>query len=113
MVVDMLSFFVTVLRLVKAIYYASDDREFRALAFLMLVLLLCGSLFYSYAEEWNLLDALYFCTMTMTTIGYGDLAPTNEISKIFTMVYAFTSIGVFVSLVAKLAAAMLKPRNKT
>ncbi|MDX2478101.1 MAG: potassium channel family protein [Gammaproteobacteria bacterium] len=45
--------------------------------------------------------------MTMTTIGYGDLTPTTDISKIFTVIYTFIGIGVFVSLAAKLATGLM------
>lgn len=107
----MVSFFVTILRLLKAIYHAASDEEFRALAFMTSVLLLSGTLYYSFAEEWSLLDSLYFSVMTMTTIGYGDLTPTTYLSKIFTIIYAFISIGVFVALAAKLAAALFKHRH--
>ena len=104
---------ITIIRLIKEIHRASEDPEFRALNIVTIVLLLSGTLFYFYAEKWSILDSLYFCVMTMTTIGYGDLAPTSDLSKIFTMLYAFISIGVFVSLAAKLAAGLMKPREKT
>jgi len=109
----MIAFFLTILRLLKASYRAMGDPEFRALAFVNLVLLASGSVFYIAAENWGVIDSIYFCVMTMTTIGYGDLTPTTGISKIFTVVYALLSIGVFVSLAAKLAAAMMKARRKT
>ena len=108
----MISLYLTIIRLIKAIHSASEDPEFRALAIVTIVLLLSGTAFYSHVEKWNMLDSLYFCVMTMTTIGYGDLAPTSDLSKIFTMLYAFISIGVFVSLAAKLAAGLMKPRKK-
>jgi voltage-gated potassium channel len=48
----------------------------------------------------------------MTTIGYGDLAPTTDISKIFTIIYAFITIGIFVSLAAKLATGLMQNYKK-
>jgi CHASE3 domain sensor protein len=39
----------------------------------------------------------------MSTVGYGDLNPTTPLSKIFTMVFVFLSISVFVSFVSMLA----------
>lgn len=107
----MVSFFLTILKLLKAVHRAASDREFRALAFMTSVLLLSGTLFYSYAEGWNLLDSLYFSVMTMTTIGYGDLVPTTSLSKVFTIIYTFVSIGVFVSLAAKLASALFRHQH--
>lgn len=107
----MISFLVTIVKLFESICRATSDDEFRAMAVMTIVLLLIGTVFYSHAEEWNLLDSFYFCVMTMTTIGYGDLAPTTPLSKIFTIVYAFISIGIFVSLAAKLASALFRHRH--
>lgn len=103
----MASFFFTLLKLLRAIRHASEDEEFLGLAFVTLTLLISGTMFYSYTEHWGYIDAFYFCVMTMTTIGYGDLAPSTDVSKIFTIFYAFISIGVFVSLAAKLATGMM------
>ena len=108
----MTSFYLAFLKLFKALLRAWKDEEFHALSFLLVTLLLSGTIFYHHQEGWKLLDAFYFCVMTMTTIGYGDLTPTTDKSKIFTIVYAFMSIGVFVALAAKLAQALLNPNLK-
>jgi hypothetical protein len=73
----------------------------------MLVLLVTGTMFYVLHEGWSIVDALYFCVMTMSTVGYGDLTPTSSLSKIFTIVYSLITIGVFVGVASKLAHAML------
>jgi voltage-gated potassium channel len=98
---QMISIVLTISSLLNAVFHASKDNEFRALGFV--VLLVLGSTFYSYAENWSMVDSLYFCAMTVTTIGYGDLTPSSDISKLFTIVYAFKEIGAFAD---KLAYAM-------
>ena len=40
--------------------------------------------------------------MTMSTVGQSDLAPTLDLSKIFTTIHAVLSIGVFAVVTAKL-----------
>lgn len=104
----MISLYLAILRLLKAAIRSARDEEFRALALVTTVLLASGTWFYSHAEQWNLLDSFYICVMTMTPIGYGDFVPTTTLAKIFTIIYAFISIGVFVSLAAKLATRLMR-----
>lgn len=55
--------------------------------------LICvGILLFTYFEGWSLVDAFYFTVMTVTTVGYGDLVPTHDISKIVTACYSLISI---------------------
>ncbi len=98
----MFSFFLNFYRLLKIVFRGlKDDGEFRFLFIFIILLLLGSSAFYIKAEQWSIIDALYFSVMTMATIGYGDFTPTTDISKIFTIVYTFLSIGAFVSFTAK------------
>ena len=99
--------YIAFLRLLRAVHRASRDPEFRALLVLTTILLFSGTLFYAHYENWSYIDALYFCVMTMSTIGFGDLTPTTPLSKVFTIVYALITIGVFVGVASKLANAML------
>ena len=101
----MLSFFYNLLLLARTLVAGfRDDPEFRALAILLIFMLIGGTLFFHQEQGWTLLDSLYFCVMTVSTIGYGDLAPTTPVSKIFTIAYAILGIGLFASFVGKLVA---------
>jgi hypothetical protein len=44
-------------------------------------------------DHWTIIDSIYFAMVTFTTIGYGDIVPTNYISRIFTIVYAFSGVA--------------------
>jgi len=82
----------------------SEDAGFGALLSLTVLTLLAGTTFYHYAENWNWVDSLYFSTITLTTIGFGDFVPTTDVSKLFTIFYIIIGIGIilgFVNLVAR------------
>ena len=110
----MLTFLLSTWKLLRALFDGiRKDSEFRSLMALFLLILLSGTFFYCRREGWDVIDSLYFCVMTMSTIGYGDLAPTHKLSKIFTMVYAFLSIGLFVAINSKIVAIILnRQKNK-
>ena len=80
-----------------------EDSEFRALLYILLGLLASGTLFYHQLEHWSIVDSIYFCIMTISTIGYGDYSPSTDVSKIFTIFLALGGIGVFVAIATKVA----------
>ena len=44
-------------------------------------------------EPWSIVDALYFATVTMSTVGYGDFSPSTGGSRIFTCFYIAVALG--------------------
>ena len=110
----MIGFFLNALKLLRATWRAvRRDEDFRILFFLLLVLIASGTYFYWEVEGWSVVDALYFCFMTMSTIGYGDLVPTSPLSKIFTIVYSILTIGLFASIVAKLVIITVSHKKRS
>ena len=108
-----MSFFLNLLRLFSALWYGLKvDPEFRILLATLSMLLVGSVLFYTQEEGWSIVDALYFSVMTMSTIGYGDLTPTTVTSKIFTIVFAVLSIGVFVAIVTKIVSIVLERQKQ-
>ena len=65
----------------------------QAFALAVFVVLVVGVVFYSLAEGWSLADSLYFTVIALSTIGFGDLAPTTEFSRVFTVLYAIVGVG--------------------
>jgi voltage-gated potassium channel len=68
--------------------------DFRVLVYLVVLLLLGGTVFYSIAEGWSLLDSFYFSATTLTTVGFGDLAPQTALGKLATVLYLFVGLGI-------------------
>lgn len=107
----MVSLLLGLVRLGQSIARSFRDPQFRALLLLYGALLLIGTAFYTRVEGWSGLDAVYFCVVTLATVGYGDLAPRTPLGKVFTMVYILIGAGVFVVLAAELAVGVIRLRD--
>ena len=80
------------------------DRDTRGVVYLVVFVLISGTLFYHGIEGWNWLDSLYFSVITLTTVGYGDLSPHTDAGKAFTIVYILVGLGIlagFITLVSQ------------
>ena len=60
--------------------------------------LLIGVLVYHWLEGWSYLDALYFCVISLATVGYGDLTPETPAARAFTIVYVLNGIAILLAL---------------
>ena len=77
--------------------------DFRVLVYLVVLLLLGGTVFYSITEGWSLLDSFYFSATTLTTVGFGDLAPQTALGKLGTVLYLFVGLGIIGGFINKVA----------
>jgi len=71
-------------------WYANAYRYILGLA---VVTLAIGTVVYRILEDWSWIDAFYFSSVTLTTVGFGDFSPSTDVSKIFTVFYIFTGIS--------------------
>ena len=97
----------------RAIRHGMRDPEFRALLVMVAFTLLVGTAFYHQAEGWSFLNAFYFSAITLTTVGYGDLHPTTDVAKIFTVIYIFTGIGLLVAFAERMAHNLIAVRTQS
>ncbi len=78
----------------------------------LIVVMAAGTLAYHNLEKWSYVDSFYFTGITMTTIGYGDLYPTTDAAKIFTVFFAFIGVGVVLFALSLLATTYFERREK-
>ncbi len=75
-----------------------QDRRIYIMIIFVIMTNLVGVGFYNHYEGLNYLDALYFSSMTMTTVGYGDIVVKTDIGKIFTIFYSFIGLGLILTM---------------
>lgn len=96
--------------------YLVNQRNFRITAVIAISTLLVGTVFYHEVEKLNWLDAFYYCTITLTTVGYGDITPQTDAGKLFTIFYVLIGIGIiatFANLFLKNAVARREIKRST
>jgi len=58
-----------------------------------------GTVTYHFIEGWGWIDCLYFSVITLTTIGYGDIAPITTPGKLFTIIYIMFGLGIIINFI--------------
>lgn len=76
------------------------------------VLLLIGTLTYHRLEGWSFIDSFYFSVTTLATVGYGDLHPTTNFSRLFTSFYILFGTTIALASIALIGTRYLEKRGK-
>ncbi len=109
----MFRLFLNVYNFFHALKEALKDSEFRVLLLLASFTIIIGVLFYRFYEGWTWIESLYFCVVTLTTVGFGDMAPSSDVSMLFTTVYIIIGLGIFLLFVNTLSAQLIKANLDT
>lgn len=78
--------------------------EVQRLFIFVALLIVIGTAFYHWVEQWSWIDSYYFSVMTLTTVGYGDVVPQTEWGKIFTTLYVLGGLGIVFAFLQALAS---------
>ncbi|KAF3453318.1 hypothetical protein FNV43_RR03758 [Rhamnella rubrinervis] len=60
----------------------------------------------------GILDAVYLCIVTMTTVGYGDLVPNNTVSKLLACAFVFTGMALVGLILSKGADYLVEKQEQ-
>lgn len=75
------------------------------------IFLIMTSVFYmGYLEGWDYVTCIYFFVVTATSVGYGDVVPESQQSKLFAVLLIPSSVMVIAELFNRLIAVYLKRR---
>jgi len=108
----MISFVLTLKRLLTGLFHAFKLKNFQVFFVLIVLLLVSGTIFYTTEENLAIIDALYFCITTLSTVGHPDFMPKTGLGKIFTMIYIIVGTGVFMGLLSYVAYGVVQSNQK-
>lgn len=75
----------------------TDPYAYPWLAAAALLLLSIGTVAYRFLEDWTWIDSFYFSSIAVTTVGFGDLVPSTDAAKLFTVAYVFSGVAIITS----------------
>ncbi|KAL9230006.1 hypothetical protein vseg_005408 [Gypsophila vaccaria] len=58
-----------------------------------------------------IVDAVYFCIVTMTTVGYGDLVPQTTLSKLLACAFVFSGMALIVLVLSRAADYLVEKQE--
>ncbi|KAF6040028.1 hypothetical protein EB796_001715 [Bugula neritina] len=72
--------------------------SFVVLSFICILYFCCGAFMYkTWEDDWTYLDAVYFIFVSTSTIGFGDVLPSQPKKFIFTSIYIFIGLSLLSS----------------
>lgn len=83
----------------------------RRLAFAAVIvafIIVIGAIGFQYFEQFNWLDSFYTSTQTVTTVGYGDLAPKTTGGRVFAITLMLLGVGTVLYALTVLAQAVIQ-----
>ncbi|MGE6257731.1 potassium channel family protein [Heyndrickxia sporothermodurans] len=106
----MVSFLLTLKRLFHGLFHSFREKEFQVIFVLIILMLISGTIFYTKVEGLSVIDSLYFCFLTLSTIGHPSFEPQTNFGKIFTMIYILAGIGLFIGLIARIGRGIINSK---
>lgn len=71
-----------------------------------------GTLAFRHLEDWSWVDAFYFSAVTITTVGFGDLVPSNDMTKVFTAIYVLIGVSLGFASLGIIGSELIKRRER-
>lgn len=80
---------------------------------ILLMILAVGTAGYMIIERWSFLDSLYMTVITITTVGYREVARVSAAGQIFTIFIIFSGVGVIAYILGQVAQVMVDIQVKS
>lgn len=71
-----------------------EEHFYKLLSAAAVAIVALATVLYHWLEDWSWVDSLYFSVVAVTTVGFGDLVPTTDATKLLTVAYVLAGIGI-------------------
>ncbi len=65
---------------------------------------------FHHLEHWTWVESFYFTVVTVTTVGYGDLHPTTDVSRLFTALFILLGVSIGAGILSYFGSNAMKRR---
>jgi len=76
-----------------------------------LVLMLLGAIGIGYVEGWTIITSIYYCIVTATSVGYGDIAPETRSMRLFAVIFIPFSVGLLATTFGNVTSVILTHKH--
>ncbi|MDO8260858.1 MAG: potassium channel family protein [Candidatus Magasanikbacteria bacterium] len=78
----------------------------------LLLLIFLGTMAYHWLETWSWTQSFYFTVSTLATVGYGDLHPTSDGSRLFTAFFILAGVSIAVAALSVIGSSYIDNRTR-
>jgi len=73
------------------------NNEIKIIVATVFALVIVGTVLFSHFENVSILNALYYISATVTTVGSGDIVPTTDAGRILSIIYMWIGVTIVVT----------------
>jgi len=86
-------------------------KRVRALLGFGAIMIVFGTILFSYLENWTWIDSFYFTVSTITTVGFGDVTVTQPASKVIASFYMLLTVPMLLIATGAIAEAVFDSKT--
>lgn len=80
----------------KLITHLIANHSILFFVWIVVIIVLIGTVSFHFVESRSIFDSFYVTTVTMATVGYGDIVPVTKLWKIISIIYWFMWAPLFI-----------------
>jgi len=92
--------------------YTAPHIKLRVIIVSLLFLIGLGTVLFRFLEPFTWIQAFYFTVSTMTTVGFGDLVPSSDGTRLVAALYMLVAVSLYVSFITFWGTHLLEVRTR-